>query len=131
MATNLVDSAGVGHGIGVLDDRDGLSSQDGLIDPEGGREDLGQPDVGGDLVADGDLNDVTGHDLLGADLLDTALVGTYDLTHLGLVLLQRLDGGLGVTLLPDTDNGVGDEDEQNDEGLDECREGIFVLLKQG
>ena len=47
----------------------------------------------------GDLDDVTGHDLAGSDHLHTSLVGADDLAHLGLVLLQRLDGTLGVPLL--------------------------------
>ena len=47
----------------------------------------------------GDLDDVTGHDLAGADHLDTGLVGADHLAHLRLVLLQGLDGALGVPLL--------------------------------
>ena len=33
--------------------------------------------------------------------------------------------------LPDTDDGVGDEDEEDDEGLDEGRDGVFVVFKEG
>lgn len=36
----------------MLDDGHGLSSQDGLVNPKSGGEDLDQPDVGGDLVSD-------------------------------------------------------------------------------
>lgn len=46
-----------------------------------------------------DFDDVPGDDALGADLLHAGLVRAHDLAHLGLVLLQGLDGGLGIALL--------------------------------
>ena len=52
----LVDGPGVGHRVGVLDDRDGLASKDGLVDPERRRQDLNDPDVGRDLVANCNTN---------------------------------------------------------------------------
>ena len=48
----LVDGPRVGDGVGVLDDGDRLSGQDGLVDAEGGRHDGHDTDVSGDLVAD-------------------------------------------------------------------------------
>jgi len=33
--------------------------------------------------------------------------------------------------LPDADDGVGDEDEEDDEGLHEGRDGFLVVLKEG
>lgn len=126
---DLIDSAWVGHRVGVLDHGHRFASQDGLIDPESGREDLGQANVGRDFVADRYFYDVTGHDFLGPDPLDARFVRSYDFTHLGLVLFERLDRRLGISFLPDADYSIGDEDEQNDEGLDEGRERILVLFK--
>lgn len=104
----------------MLDDGDGLSSEDGLVDPERGRHDGDQADVGRGLVTDWtnknwlkknqrfpscvvprtrDLDDVSGHQLVGPDVLHADLVRPDDLAHLGLVLLQGLDGVLGVALL--------------------------------
>lgn len=129
MSTYLIDSTRVGYSIGVFDHGYWFTCQDGLIDPEGGREDLGQTDVSRDFVADRYFYDVTRYDLFGPDPLNTGLVASYDLTHLGFVLLERLNRGLGVSFLPDADHGIGDKDEQNDEGLDEGRERILVLFK--
>ena len=95
----LVHRPRVGHGLVVLDDRHGLSGEDGLVDPEDGGEDLDDADVGGDLVADGHLDDVAGNDVLGADLLHAILVRSDHLAHLGLVLFQGLDRGLGISFL--------------------------------
>jgi len=125
----LIDSAWIGHRIGVLDHRYRFTGQDGLVNPESSREDLGEADIGRDLVADRYLYDVTGHDLLGPDPLDAGFVGSHDLTHLGFVFLERLDRRFGVSFLPDTDHGIGDENEQNNEGFDEGRERILVLFK--
>lgn len=113
----------------MLDDGHGFSGQDGLIDPDGGGVNFGEPNVGRDFVTDGDLNDVTRDDLLGADSLDTGLVGADDLAHLRLVLLKSLDGGFRIPLLPNADHGVGDENEQDDERLDEGCERILVLFE--
>ena len=33
--------------------------------------------------------------------------------------------------LPDADDGIGDEDEQDDEGLHERRDGLIVVLEEG
>ena len=58
----------------MLDDRYGLSSEDGLIDSEGGGVDLDDPEVGGHLVSDGDLDNVAGNNLHRLDLLYAVLV---------------------------------------------------------
>ena len=36
-----------------------------------------------------------------------------------------------VSYLPDSDDGVADQDEQDDEGLDEGRDGVVVVLEEG
>ena len=89
----------------VLDDRDRLSGQEGLVDPEGGGVELDQPEVDGHPVANENLEDVSRYNVNCLDLLDIILA------CLGLVLLQSIDGILGVPLLPYTDDGIGDEDE--------------------
>lgn len=113
----------------MLDDRHGFTSQDRLINPEGGRVNLRETDIGWDLVADRHLYDVAGYDLLGSDPLDARFVRSHDFTHLRLVLFERLNRRLGVSFLPDTDHGIGDKDEQDDKGFDEGRERILVLFK--
>ena len=65
---------GVRDGLVVLDHGDGLSGEDGLIDSEGGRVDLDDPEVGGHLVSDGDLDNVAGNNLHRLDLLYAVLV---------------------------------------------------------
>ena len=67
--------------------------------PEGGGVDLDEPEVGGDPVADGDLDDVAGDDLHGLHLLHAVLVRPDHLAGLRLVLLERVNRLLGVPLL--------------------------------
>lgn len=49
--SDLVDGLGVRDGVSVLDDRHGLSSENGLVNTQGCRVDLAQAQVGGDLVS--------------------------------------------------------------------------------
>lgn len=44
---------------------------------------------------------------------------------------KRMCSGYFVTYLPDTDNGVGDEDEEDDEGLHEGSDRLITILKEG
>lgn len=48
----LVDGASVSNHLGVFDYGDRLSSQDGLVNPEGCRMNLCDPNVGGHFVSD-------------------------------------------------------------------------------
>ena len=76
----------------MLDHGDRLSGQDGLVNAEGGGVDLDQSEVGGDLVTHGHLDDVTGHNVHSLDLLDTVSVRPDNLSGLGLVFFQSLNG---------------------------------------
>ena len=38
---------------------------------------------------------------------------------------------VGISHLPDTDDGVGDQDEQNDKRLHEGRDRIVIVLEKG
>lgn len=88
----LVDGTWVGDGIGVLDNRDGFTGQDGLIDTEGGREDLDETNIGGDLVTDGHLHNISGNDVFRSNLLNTAFVRPEHFAHLRLVFLKGFNG---------------------------------------
>ena len=63
----LVDRPGVGDRLVVFDHGDRLAGEDGLVDPEAGRVDLDETEVGGDLVADGDLHNVAGYQVDSLD----------------------------------------------------------------
>ena len=58
----------------MLDNRHGLSGEDGLVNSEGGGVDLDDPEVGGHLVSHGDLDDVSGNNLHRLNLLHAVLV---------------------------------------------------------
>lgn len=47
----LIDSSGVGDGVGVFEDGHGLPRQNGLVHPERGGADGRQPDVRRDFIA--------------------------------------------------------------------------------
>eukprot|EP00053_Salpingoeca_punica_P015069 m.137833 g.137833 ORF g.137833 m.137833 type:complete len:1067 (-) comp16613_c0_seq1:133-3333(-) len=110
-----------------------LAGENGLVHTQVARLDLEHAHVGGDLVADGNLDDVAGHKLARLDLAEVTLVLlAQDLGRLRLVLLERLDGVLCVALLPDADGGVADEDDQDDKRLNESRDLLaLVLLEEG
>ena len=62
-----------------------------------------------DLVAGRDVDDVTGHDLLGGDLADRAVA---DDPHAGSAHHgEPVEGDLGSQLLDDADQGVGHQDD--------------------
>lgn len=132
----LVDGSGVWHGLGALWNGDRLTSQQGLVDSEGGGLDLEDSEIGWDLVANTDVDHVTWHEVTSKDLLNlTRSVLSEDLGHSWLVLLESLNSALGVLLLPDTDASVGDENGEDDEWLDESAEhrvlfAIFGLFEE-
>ena len=45
--------------------------------------------------------------------------------------LEGLDGGLGVPFLPDADDGVGDENEKDDERFDKGRDRFVFIFEKG
>ena len=46
-----------------------------------------------------DFDDVSGDDVAGSDLLDSVLIGTDDLSHFRLILLECFDGRLSIAFL--------------------------------
>ena len=82
--------------VDILQSRDQLRKQNS---PESGGVDLDEPEVRGDTITDGDLEDVARDDVNGLDLLHAILVGPDHLAGLRLVLLKGLNGLLSVPLL--------------------------------
>ena len=82
--------------------------------------------AGRHLVADADLDDVAGDELLGGEV-GHELAAADALRRRRLHLLERLERRLGVVLLPHADDGVDHEDEQDDEGLDEGLDALALL----
>ena len=80
------------------------------------------------------LNKISGNELTGADHLNSVGAGTDDLGHLGLVLFQGFDSRLGISFLPDSDGGIGDQNKEDNKGLNKGGDGFrltLVLLKKG
>jgi hypothetical protein len=89
-----------------------------------------------------DFNDISGDELTGLDFADVSVVlSTQDLGHLGLKLLQCIDGILSVALLtqtshtgtlanhaclPHSDDSIADENHKNNKWLD--KSGDLLLL---
>ena len=69
----------------MLDDGDGLSGQDGLVNTEGGRVDLDQTEVSRDLVSNGNLQYITRNNVDSLNLLDAILVRSDYFASLRLV----------------------------------------------
>jgi len=132
----LVDGSGVWNGLGALWNGDRLTSQEGLVDSEGGRLDLEDSKIGWDLVTNTDIDHITWHQVTSENLLNlTWSVLSEDLGHGWLVLLESLNSALGVLLLPDSDASVGDENGKDDEWLDEGADDgvlftVLLLLEQ-
>lgn len=75
--------------------------------------------MGMHLVAHIDVHDVTRHEVGGWHIGHHCAIADA-LARAVLKLLERLEGVLSIVLLPDADNSIQDEDEQDDERLDEC-----------
>jgi hypothetical protein len=84
----LLHRAGVLHGLEILADGLALAGKDGLVDPEVGRCDGQEASVGRDLVADGDGDDITRHEILGVDAGDLTI--TEDLGLIRRVFFESL-----------------------------------------
>ena len=125
----MVDGSDIRHRVRVFDNRDGFSGENRLIHSQRGRVNLANSDVGGDFIADGDVDHIAGDKLVGADALKAPVTNHFG--DFRFVLFERLDGVFGVLLLPDADDGVGDEDEEDDEGFDERSDGPLSLLEPG
>merc|ERR1712106_902528 len=89
-----------------------------------------ETDVSGDLVSNSDFQDVSRDNLNRLNLLDTILVRTDDLASLGLVFLESLNSRLCISLLPDTNKSVENENEQDDERFNKSCDGVIVF-KEG
>lgn len=89
-----------------------LSRQDGLVDGKRVALDRDEAAVSGDAVADSDRNDIAGHEKLGLDARDLAIVAD-DAGECGRVLLEGGNGLLGAALLRDTNDGVENEDGED------------------
>lgn len=70
-----------------------------------------QAAVGGNLVSDSDVDDITGHEELGLDGVEMAVA--EDLCVVGGVLLESGDSLLGAALLRNANYGIENEDGKN------------------
>ena len=75
------------------------------------------------------MDDVAGHEVARTHLLHAAHSGARHLRDLRLVLFERLDGALGVALLPDADARVRHENQEDHERLDERADARLMLLE--
>ena len=123
----LVDGAEVIDDFSLFLNGNGLASKKSLIDSHRGRVDLNDADVSWDLVTDSDFDDITGDDFSGEDALDLLSVRSEDLGHFRFVFFKRFDCRLGVLFLPDSDNSVRDENEEDDKRLDKGGDAFVVL----
>jgi hypothetical protein len=113
----LLDGILVLDSLGVFAHTLALASQDRLIDAEAVAVDAEDSAVGGDAVADSDVDNVTRDQLFGLDRLNCSIA--HDLGGVCAVLLQGRNSLLGRRFLADTDDGVQDQDGKDDGGIDE------------
>lgn len=92
----------------ILADTFALTRQNGLVNAEAVALDGNQTAVGRNLVAHGDVYDVSRHEFIGADADQVAVTNGLSFTRR--VLVEGRDGLLGTALLRDTDNGIENED---------------------
>mmetsp|Transcript_102450 Transcript_102450/g.290198 ORF Transcript_102450/g.290198 Transcript_102450/m.290198 type:complete len:512 (+) Transcript_102450:1521-3056(+) len=101
--------------VGVLEHCLRLARELGLLDFHRDGLLLDDADVGRDLVANLDLDDVARHQVLCVDLLPLPVAEAEGL--LGHQLLQGVERRFGVGLLPDANYGIQDQNCQDDERL--------------
>ena len=125
---------GVRHRVRGLPHAHGFARERGLIDANRRGFQSGDSAIGGDAISGAHLDDVAGDELARGEVVAPLAVAEAP-RGLGLHLLERLEGGLGVGFLPDADDGVEDEDEEDDAGLDEIDDGDLdaggALLGEG
>jgi len=107
----LLDGKLILDGAGIFSNTLALTGQDSLVDAEAVAQDGKNTAVGGDLVSDSNIDDITGDELISAN------VGKISVSqHLGFarrVLVQRGNGGFGTALLRHSDDGIEDQDSKD------------------
>merc|ERR1712072_700826 len=107
-----------------------MGSQDRLVNTEGGGVDLGETEISWDFVSNRNLKDVSRNNVNSLDLLNAILVRADDLSSLWLVFLECLNSRFCISLLPYTNNSVGNENEKDDERFNKSCDGI-IIFKEG
>mmetsp|Transcript_86732 Transcript_86732/g.250308 ORF Transcript_86732/g.250308 Transcript_86732/m.250308 type:complete len:378 (-) Transcript_86732:474-1607(-) len=97
------------HRFDLLGHALGLARELGLLNPDGRRIQLDAAHVRRNLVADLDLDNVTGHDILRVDLLPLAI--SQNLGVIGLQLLESVQSLFRIRLLPHANKSVCDQDQ--------------------
>mmetsp|Transcript_24749 Transcript_24749/g.59665 ORF Transcript_24749/g.59665 Transcript_24749/m.59665 type:complete len:432 (+) Transcript_24749:2089-3384(+) len=100
----------------ILRDRLGFARELALIDAQRRGLELHDARVGRDAIPHLHLDDVPRDDIPAVD--GPHLPVSHDARGLGLELLERIQCGLGVGLLPHAHDGVQDEDDEDDDGFD-------------
>lgn len=107
----LLDGLVILDRLNVLSNTLTFTSQESLINAEAVAVNRQKTAIGGNLVTDGDVDDVTGNEVLGLDCSEVTI--TEDFRIIGGVFLKRSDSLLGARLLGDTDDGIEDEDGED------------------
>ena len=123
----LLDSTLVLDSVGVLAYTLTLASQDRLVNAEAIAVDAEDSAVGGNAVADSDVDNVTGDELLSLDRLNCSIA--HDLSGVRAVLLQGRNGLLGRRFLADTNDGVQDQDGEDNGRVDEGGPSLLFFEK--
>mmetsp|Transcript_22287 Transcript_22287/g.59004 ORF Transcript_22287/g.59004 Transcript_22287/m.59004 type:complete len:331 (+) Transcript_22287:2108-3100(+) len=103
----------------------GLASELRLLDSHRGCLQLNDAQVRWNLVSDTNLTDIARHQIDCFDGLP-APIPQYQ-GCVGLELLQGIQGLLRVGFLPHSHNGVGNENQQNDKGLNVCSPPLYMI----
>merc|ERR1712223_1013825 len=126
----LVNSTGIRNGLIVFNNGNGFTSQNRLINSQGSGHNGNDSNIGRDFVTNGNFNDVSGNNFLCVDFLHAIFVSTDNFAHFGLVFLEGFDSRFSIAFLPDTDNGIGYQDEQNNKRLDKCGDRFIIVFKE-
>lgn len=123
----LLDGVLVLDSIGILAHTLALTGQDRLINAEAVAVDAEDSAVGGNAVADSDVDNITGDQLFGLDRLNCSIA--HDLGGVCAVLLQGRNGLLGRRFLANTNDGVQDQDGKDNGGVDEGGPSLLFFEK--
>mmetsp|Transcript_110980 Transcript_110980/g.237196 ORF Transcript_110980/g.237196 Transcript_110980/m.237196 type:complete len:212 (-) Transcript_110980:396-1031(-) len=122
----LDDAVGLGDRLHFLGHALRLPRQLRLLDADSGRLQLKNPQVGRDLVADLHLGDISRHEVHSIDSLPGA--PSDDRSMVRLQLLQGIERLLSIRLLPDPDERICDQDQEDHERLDVCGPALLGAL---
>mmetsp|Transcript_2329 Transcript_2329/g.4888 ORF Transcript_2329/g.4888 Transcript_2329/m.4888 type:complete len:314 (-) Transcript_2329:342-1283(-) len=118
------------NGVAGLEDRLGFSRQGALVAAQSSGDELAETNVRRSFVSHTNLDNVSGNQFFGGQVIVPNSVAQAGCVQ-GLHLFEGLQGIFGIGFLPDSYNGVDDENQQNDGRFHKGFHPVVDLFEKG